>query len=86
MTKRKKEEKEKQKEMKRKTNRNSGRWEHHIFLFLGMGTRKVDTRLPGKENSNSHGARPVHQIISSMKWSGTSRLSIKDSLFRWGEC
>ena len=26
-------------------------------------TRKVVIRLPGKENSNSHGARPVHQII-----------------------
>ena len=24
------------------------------------GTRKVDIRLPGKENSNSHGARPVY--------------------------
>ena len=28
------------------------------------GHRKVDIRLPGKGNSNSHGARPVHQIIS----------------------
>ena len=26
--------------------------------------RKVDVRLPGKENSNSHGARPVHQMDS----------------------
>ena len=26
-------------------------------------TRKVDIRLPGKGNSNSHGARPVHLII-----------------------
>ena len=25
---------------------------------------KVDTRLSGKANSNSHGARPVHQIIT----------------------
>ena len=24
--------------------------------------RKVDVRLPGKEKSNSHGARPIHQI------------------------
>ena len=24
-------------------------------------TRKVDVRLPGKRDSNSHGARPVHQ-------------------------
>jgi len=29
--------------------------------------RKVDKRLPGKEKSNSHGARPVHIIISMMK-------------------
>ena len=27
-------------------------------------SRKVDIMLPGKEDSNSHGARPVHQIIS----------------------
>jgi hypothetical protein len=27
----------------------------------GSGFRKVDIRLPGKGNSNSHGARPVHQ-------------------------
>jgi len=26
--------------------------------------RKVDVRLPGKGNSNSHGARPVHLIIT----------------------
>ena len=24
------------------------------------GSRKVDVRLPGKGNSNSHGSRPVH--------------------------
>ena len=45
-----------------------------------MGTRKVDVRLPGKGNSNSHGARPVHLIITMMKWIRTSRLSIKNSL------
>ena len=26
----------------------------------------VDVRLPGKGNSNSHGARPVHLIITMM--------------------
>ena len=31
----------------------------------------------GKGNSNSHGARPVHLIITMMKWIRTSRLSIK---------
>jgi len=43
---------------------------------------KVDIRLHGKGNSNSHGARPVHQIISMIKWIRTSRLSIKSSLCR----
>jgi hypothetical protein len=28
------------------------------------GTRKADARLPEKENSNFHGARPVHPIIT----------------------
>ena len=40
---------------------------------------KVDIRLPGRGNSNAHGARPVHQIISMVKWIRTSRLSIKNS-------
>ena len=43
---------------------------------------KVGIRLPGKGNSNAHGARPVHQIISMIKWIRTSRLSIKNSLSR----
>ena len=38
--------------------------------------------LPGKRNSNSHGARPVHQIISITKWSGTSRSSVTNSLWQ----
>ena len=42
--------------------------------------RKVDVRLPGKGNSNSHGARPVHLIITMVNWIRTSRLSIKNSL------
>ena len=41
--------------------------------------RKVDVRLPGKGNSNSHGARPVHLIITIIKWIQTSRLSITTS-------
>ena len=32
--------------------------------------RKVDIRLPGKGNSNSHGARPVHLIFSMKKRMG----------------
>jgi len=42
--------------------------------------RKVDVRLPGKGNSNYHGARPVHPIITMIKWIRTIRLSIKNSL------
>ena len=42
--------------------------------------RKVDIRPPGKGNSNSHGTRPVHQIIWMIKWIRTSRLSIKNSV------
>ena len=45
-----------------------------------MRPRKVDIRLPGKGNSKSHGARPVHQIISMIKWIRTRRLSIENSL------
>jgi len=33
-----------------------------------------------KGNSSSHGARPVHPIITMIKWIRTSRLSIKNSL------
>ena len=45
-----------------------------------VSTRKVDMRLPGDLDSNSHGARPVHLIIAMVKWIRTIRLSIKDSL------
>ena len=40
-------------------------------------SRKVDAKLPAKGNSNSHGARPVHLIITIIKWFRTSRLTIK---------
>jgi hypothetical protein len=40
----------------------------------GRAPRKVDVRLPEKENSRSHGARPVHLTITVMKWIRTSRL------------
>ena len=43
-------------------------------------TRKVNARLPGKVNSSSHGAAPVHLITTMMKWILTSKLSIKISL------
>ena len=56
---------------------------HHLeytrsrLLTFSIGSRKVDIRLPGKWNSNSHGARPVHQ---KHRWIRTSRLSIRNSL------
>jgi len=49
---------------------------HHVLRL----TRKVDVRLPGKGDSNSHGARPVILIITMIKWIRTSTLSIKNSL------
>ena len=45
----------------------------------------VDKRLPGKGNSNSHGARPVHQIISMIRWIRTRRLSTMNYLRKAGE-
>ena len=30
--------------------------------------KKVDVRLPGKGNSTPHGARPVHLIVTMIKW------------------
>ena len=44
-----------------------------------QGSRKVDIRLPGKGNANSHGARPVHQIISTIKWIRTGKVSMTNS-------
>ena len=62
------------------------------FLALGLGGipplgqrhhahRRHPVSLPGKGNSNSHGARPVHLIITMIKWIRTNRLSIKNSLY-----
>ena len=51
------------------------------FRFgIECSTSKVDVKLFGKGESNSHGARPVHLIITMIKWTRTSRLSIKNSL------
>ena len=44
-----------------------------------LGAWKVNVRLPEKEESNPRGARPVHPIISMIKWIRTNRLSIKNS-------
>ena len=43
------------------------------WIFI---SRKVDVRLPGKRNSDSHGAKPVHLIITMIQWIRTSRSSI----------
>ena len=48
-----------------------------LLARVVASSRKVQKRLPGKENSNSHGARTVHQIISMIKWIRTSRFSMK---------
>ena len=45
---------------------------------------KVDVRLPGKGNSNLNDARPVHLIITMIRWIRTSRLSMKNSLSKAG--
>ena len=42
--------------------------------------------LTGKIGRRSHGARPVHLIITMIKWIRTSRLSIKNSLSRAQVC
>ena len=52
-------------------------WQGGAPGSLLSSSREVDVRLPGKGNSSSDGARPVHLII---KWIQTSRLSIKNSL------
>ena len=52
---------------------------------FSCGTRKIDARIPGKGYSNSHGTRPVHLIITMIKWIRTSRLSIKNSLSLWSQ-
>ena len=49
-----------------------------VSLRVSTDSRKVDVRLPAKGNSISHDARPVHQIITMMKWIRTSRSSIKE--------
>ena len=41
--------------------------------------RREERRPGGKGDSNSHGARPVHLIITMIKWTRTSGLPIKNS-------
>ena len=63
------------------------RWVHFqlaggIYYEFVPRVRRVDSRIAGKGDSNSHGARPVHQIISMIKWIRTNRLSINNFLSR----
>ena len=56
----------------------------HGFLkvrLVDWSIRRVDVRLPRKGRLNSHGARPVHLIITMMKWIPASRFLIKNALF-----
>jgi len=48
----------------------------------GGAAANAPRRCCAQGNSNSHGARPVHLIITMIKWIRTSRLSIKNSLSR----
>ena len=53
----------------------------HLACAVNVsGHRNVNARLPGKENSNTHGAGPVHLTITMIKWIQTSKSSIKNSL------
>jgi hypothetical protein len=56
-----------------------------LYIIRGAwqrATRRRDLvmQVDGNGSSNSHGARPVHLIITIIKWIRTSRLSIKNSL------
>jgi len=60
--------------------RHSSREPRHVgTLHQPCEVGQIDVRLPGKRNSNAHGARPVHLIITMIKWIRTSRLTIKNS-------
>ena len=56
---------------------------HDIAVFitgvpLGLikPLKKVNVRLPGQGNSNSHGARPVHKIILMIEWVVNKEISL----------
>ena len=51
-----------------------------IDVRLMHDMQYVDVRLSGKGNLNSYGARPVHLIITMIKWIRTSRKSMQNSL------
>ena len=51
-----------------------------VLVWERVPVCKVDVRLPGKVDSNSHEAKPVRLIISMIEWIRTIRLSMKTSL------
>ena len=48
--------------------------------WCGLVAGRGERRGVGSWNSNSHGTRPVHLIITMKKWTRTRRLSLKNSL------
>ena len=70
-----------------------GAWGRHLAsspwvvldLHVSHGLlRNVDVRLPGKDDSNYHVARPVHLVITVVKCIRTSQLKNCFSLARPG--
>ena len=53
----------------------------HFCEVIVLKLRTEGHRVAG--DSNYHGARPVHLIITMIQWIRTSRLSIKNSLSLW---
>jgi hypothetical protein len=49
-------------------------------ILISVLAWKADVRLPGNGNSNYHGARPVHLIITMIKCIRNSRLYVSNSL------
>ena len=60
------------------------------LMVLGRDGRVEDTFIMQfvqarlRTSQDSHGARPVHLVITMIKWIWTSRLSIKNCLSREG--
>jgi len=60
------------------------RWKGRRFISSPFGLTcfgKVDVRLPGKGNSYSHDARPVHLITTIIKWIRTIKIVWKGRRF-----
>ena len=51
-----------------------------VAFYMYVASLRQEACWLSKWVSNPHGARPVHLIISMIKWIRTSRLSMKSSL------